>query len=185
VMRRLNQVEAAGWVIRKRPDPKDARTKHARTSYFLRLPPGYVPARGSTAEKLGAESPQAGGMQPPGLGAADPEARGTVPRKSSESSTSSDLDVIITEIEKRTGRTIGRAAAALVRSELLAKAGTPVRNPQAYLRSSVQREPDPGRWLPTPTPPHFRDLFRDLFPAPDGGPAKKEDILCGEFSVTA
>jgi hypothetical protein len=181
VMRRLNQVEAAGWVIRKRPDPHDARTKHARTSYFLRLPPGYVPARDSTAEKLRAASLQAGGSMPSGLGAADPEARGIVPRKSSESSSSSDLDVIITEIEKRTGRMVGRAAAALVRSELLAKASEPVRNAQAYLRSSIQREPDPGRWLPTPTPPHFRDLF----PAPDGGPAKKEDILCGESSVTA
>lgn len=168
VMRRLNRVEQAGWVIRERPDIHDARTKHARTNYTLRFPPGYVPARGSTAEKLGAPGLHARGAPPPELGAPRPEARGTVPHKSSESDKSSgDLDVIITEIQKRTGRTIGKLAATRVRGELLVKAADPVRNAQAYLRSSIQREPDPARWLPTPQPPYFRDYGH-------GGPTQEE-----------
>lgn len=155
VMRRLNRAETAGWVIRKRPSKHDARTKHARTSYFLRLPPDHQQARDNTAGQLGTQSPQPKDMKPSDLGAATPEARGTAPRKSSESSSSSDLDVIITGIEKRTGKAIGRAWAVRVRDELLAKASGPVRNTQAYLRRSIESEPDPGRWLPTAQPPPF------------------------------
>jgi hypothetical protein len=166
VMRRLNRAESAGWVIRKRPSKHDARTKHARTSYFLRLPPDHEQARDNNADQLGTESPQPEGMKPPGLEAAKPEARGTAPLKSSRSSSSSgpsDLDVIIAGIEKRTGRTIGRAWAARVRDELLAKATSTVRNTQAYLKSSIEREADPGRWLPNPQPPSSKQVLLDTF----------------------
>lgn len=34
----LNRLEAAGWLVRKRPTLQEARTKHARTRYALRVP---------------------------------------------------------------------------------------------------------------------------------------------------
>lgn len=156
-MRRLNRVEAAGWVVRNRPTVHDARTKHARTQYTLQLPPGYPQARGATTAELGAQDPGPRGETPPGLGASQPEARDTMPHRSSESSMSSDgdLDVIISEIAQRTGKTIGRAAAARIRGELLDKARGTISDSRAYLRRCILREPDPARWLPTPTPPKY------------------------------
>lgn len=164
VMRRLARVEAKGWVIRDKPTVHDARTKHARTQYTLRLPPGYVPkARGNSVWELGAEKPMAGGTVPPELGAQNPEARGTMPRRSSESSRSSDsdIDVIIDKIRERTSATIGRAQAALIRAELLERARGKISDRKAWLAAAVTREPDVSRWLPTPTPPPYSELKKD------------------------
>jgi hypothetical protein len=158
-MRRLSRAEASGWIVRTRPSVHDARTKHARTQYTLRIPPGYLEARGIKAAELEAGNRQPGGTTPPELGTGKREASGTMPHRSSESSASSDgdLDLIISEIEKRTGKRPGKLAAVKIRGELLGKASSPVRNTQAYLRSSIGREPDPWRWLPTPTPPPFSE----------------------------
>jgi hypothetical protein len=162
-MRRLNRAEAAGWLVRDRPSLHDARIRHLRTQYTLCIPADILEllkAKGKIDPQLRAENPRAEGSKPPELGAPEPEAGGSMPRRSSESSGSSDsdLDAIITEIRNRTGRTIGRLGAARVRTELLDKASSTVRDPKAYLRTSIQREPDPSRWLPTPTPPPFREL---------------------------
>lgn len=158
-MRRLTRVERAGWIQRDRPSLHDARTKHTRTKYTLRIPSYYLEARGNKARELGAENRQPGGDMPPELGAEKRGARDTLPRRSSESSPSSDgdLDVIITEIAKRTGRAVGKLAAARVRTEILTAARDTVGNTQAYLRTSIQREPDPARWLPTPVPQPFSE----------------------------
>lgn len=58
VQRHLDRLEADGWMVRDRPDQKKARVEHARTHYFLALPPG---AR--RTEHLGAESTQPLGAQ--------------------------------------------------------------------------------------------------------------------------
>lgn len=55
VQRHLNRLEADGWMVRDRPDPKRARMEHARTRYLLALPPG---ARRTEHLGLGAESTQ-------------------------------------------------------------------------------------------------------------------------------
>lgn len=34
----LNRLETAGWLVRQRPTPQEARTKHARTRYALKVP---------------------------------------------------------------------------------------------------------------------------------------------------
>lgn len=164
VMRRLARVEAKGWITRDKPTVHDARTKHARTHYTLRLPPGYTPkARGSSIWQLGAESPAAEGSTPPELGAEGHEARGRTPRRSSESSGSSasEIDVIIDKIRERTSTTIGRAQAALIRTELLERARGTISDPKAWLSAAISRETDVSRWLPTPSPPRYSDLQRD------------------------
>jgi len=160
VSRRLDAAERAGWVIRDRPTKHDARAKHARTKYTLRIPESYLEARGIKPESLGAENPWARGKMRPELGAEKPGARGTVPLQSSghEVSVDGDLDLIIGEIQKRTGRAVGKVTAARVREEILARSAEPVGNTQGYLRTSIRSEPDPGRWLPTPIPPPYREV---------------------------
>jgi len=39
MLNHLNRLEADGWMVRDRPDVKKARAEHARTHYFLAVPP--------------------------------------------------------------------------------------------------------------------------------------------------
>jgi hypothetical protein len=55
MLNHLNRLEAGGWIVRDRPDVKKARTEHARTHYFLAVPPW---ARGSDPLGLGQEMTQ-------------------------------------------------------------------------------------------------------------------------------
>lgn len=61
-------------------------------------------------------------------------------------------------IEARTGKQISAEWAAATRDTILAPAGAPTMpGPprSAYIRKVIIREKQPGRWLPTPTPPPY------------------------------
>lgn len=93
VRRHLTKLEKDGWLVRNRPDPEEARTRHARTGYRLAVPVDAdtseeAGARGTQPPGLGAHSPQAGGTEPPGLGAENTKARGTQPPKQSSNPSS-------------------------------------------------------------------------------------------------
>jgi hypothetical protein len=64
VKRHLNDLETAGWVIRARPSPRDARLHGARTRYRLAIPPGAEEALvGAQEAQEGAESAQGEGAE--------------------------------------------------------------------------------------------------------------------------
>jgi DNA-binding transcriptional ArsR family regulator len=61
---------------------------------------------------------------------------------------------VIDALERRTGKTVTAEHARLVARQLLE--GRTVRNRSAYLRGAIDRDADPSRFLPTPTPPRYR-----------------------------
>jgi hypothetical protein len=62
---------------------------------------------------------------------------------------------VVDALRARTGREIdGRQADAVI-TQLIGDRDD-IRNPVAYLRSAINRDPDPGRFLPTPIPPRFQ-----------------------------
>lgn len=158
VMRHLALLEQSGWLIRHRPDPHAARTRHARTSYTV-LAPGL--ARGTPPGGVGAASPGAGGARPPGLGAGTPGARGTAPRKSDPSDHKTDQsgdmgELVARQLLDRTGVTVSREWAEQTAGLLLARPG--IKNPRAYLIRTITTDPHPERWLPTPVPPPMHQM---------------------------
>lgn len=68
VKRHLAALEEAGWVVRSRPDAK-AMWQGERTRYRLDLPRGAEPPVVGAEEDLGADVPQGGRTEPPGVGA--------------------------------------------------------------------------------------------------------------------
>jgi DNA-binding transcriptional ArsR family regulator len=71
-----------------------------------------------------------------------------------------ELDQIVNLIRKRTGRTITTEWAARIHRELLDRPG--IRRPGAWIRTVIENEPDPSRWLPTNQPPPFKQLGREI-----------------------
>ena len=61
--------------------------------------------------------------------------------------------VVIAALLERTGKTITEDHATAVVHQVLD--GRPVRNPERYLRRVIEQDPDPSRFLPTPTPPRY------------------------------
>lgn len=152
VQRYLNVIERSGWVIRNRPAPEDARRKHARTAYEVRIP-AYPQARDSTPPELGTDGRRARDSMPRELGTARPEARGPVPHRSSVSSTSSGpvIHTIIKAIDERAGITVTPEWAAKVAEQLLG-ARDNIRNPEAYCRRVIAAAP-PDTYAPHAAPP--------------------------------
>jgi DNA-binding transcriptional regulator YhcF (GntR family) len=71
VKRALNVLEAAGWVVRKRPDVAKARADKERTRYALKIPKARLTqslARPTESLGLASERAKAGLTQSPGLG---------------------------------------------------------------------------------------------------------------------
>lgn len=62
--------------------------------------------------------------------------------------------VVIAALRERTGKTITPEHARAVARQILA--GRHVRNRGAYVRSAIDRDPNPERFLPTPGPPPYR-----------------------------
>jgi DNA-binding MarR family transcriptional regulator len=162
IMRQLNILEELGWLIRHRPDPYLARTRHARTAYTV-TPPGLgaetAQARDTLSRGLGAETAQARDTLSRGLGAGDPAARGRAPHNQTASDqpdqSGEDLiDVVVKQLLERTGTEVSREWAATTRDLLLARPG--IKNPRAYIIRTVATDPRPERWLPTPQPPNRR-----------------------------
>lgn len=166
IMRHLNLLEAAGWLVRQRPDPHKARTEHARTSYTVLMPglgAGSPMARDGGTRGLGATSAQARGAANPGLGAANPGARGAVPhsqirsdQRSDQSGENGDLaDLVAKQLLERTGTEVTREWAEQTATLLTARPG--IKNPRAYIIRTITTDPHPERWLPTPAPPPYRE----------------------------
>lgn len=57
-------------------------------------------------------------------------------------------------IAERTGKLVTANQARLVASRIIG--GEPVRNPVAYVVAAIMRDPNPARFLPTPTPPRAK-----------------------------
>lgn len=144
IMRHLNALEGTGWLIRRRPPADEARAHYITTSYAVVYP--QVEAGGPC---LGTASPET-------VGTEDDGSRGPVPHNQIETDLRSDpeIEIVISELEKRTGRTIDPEWAAKTRDFILARPG--VRNRKGYLRQVLAADPDPARFLPTSQPPSYK-----------------------------
>lgn len=69
-----------------------------------------------------------------------------------------ECTAVIGALRARTGKTIGEDHAQRVVDQILD--GRTVRNRRAYLAGAIERDADPHRFLPTPTPPPFRGLWK-------------------------
>lgn len=74
VMKHLNALEKAGWVIRIRPPMWLARTQHVTTAYAMRIPDGYPQARRRGEPRHAADREQARRAAAQALAARDSEA---------------------------------------------------------------------------------------------------------------
>ncbi len=147
IMRHLRELEAAGWVERRRPPPDLARARYMTTAYVVLYPQVGAGEPGPGAGNPGLEA------ENPGLGAGTGAGRGGEPRNQTESDQLSDhesdpeIEMVIAELNKRTGRTISPEWAAKARGLILARPG--VRNRAAYLRRVLATDPNPARFLPS------------------------------------
>lgn len=149
IVRHLDYLERAGWVHRRRPTRHLARTRYVTTAYTVTMPDPQV-------IHLVAENPHPEGAVPPDLMAGGPGPRGTEPHNQTETDPMPDpeIEIVISELEKRTGRTIDAEWAAKTRDFILARPG--VRNRKGYLRQVLAADPDPARFLPTSQPPPYK-----------------------------
>lgn len=132
ITRHLAHLETAGWLGRVKVPGK-------RTLYRVECP---EPARDSEPPEVGADSPAARGAQTPIQTRPDLDP---------------EIDLVITEIEKRTGRRPSTAVAAGVRDFILARPRDrdDPHSRAAYLRRTIAQDRDPSRFLPTPQPPRY------------------------------
>lgn len=164
VERALNYLELTGVVTRVRPSIHDAQTKHARTSYtihhdyLLRLGTGS-PKDSKDAQSLGLGPPRrpprakkSPGLETGSQAPRDTAAHSQISPELPDRPDQSDLvDLVIRELQKRTGSIVGREWAETTRDLLLARPG--IVNPRAYIIRTITTDPHPERWLPTPVPP--------------------------------
>lgn len=153
IMRYLAELEEAKWVERHRPPPYLARTVYMTTRYVVHEP-----------DTLGTDSPglESGGpgvgTDGPGLGSgsAGLGAEGTADQICSDPELDREIDLVITELEKRTGQRVSREWAAQVRDQIVNRPG--VRNRAGYLKSVLGRHPD--KHLPAREPDRAGELCR-------------------------
>lgn len=161
IQRYLNYLEEAKWIERHRPLPELARTVYLTTLYVVHEP-----------DTLGTQGPalESGGpgLEPGRTGALESGGPGLEPGRtasqiSSDLISDQEIEMVVTELEKRTGRTVTREFAAKTRDLILARPG--IQHRAAYLRRVLTTDPDPGRFLPTDQPPPFH--APPLFRSPD------------------
>jgi len=131
VTRHIKQLERSGWLtIYRNPGRRSGYAIHPQT------------ARDSQSPELGTVNPPTRDSPPPIQGdpIKDPE-----------------IEIVIEEIHKRTGKTISPAVAARTRDFILARPRRSDTPPAriAYLRQTIAQDQDPSRFLPTPQPPKF------------------------------
>ena len=73
--------------------------------------------------------------------------------------------MIIAELETLTGETIPEAHALKVEAQILGRASSPPSHPIPFVRSAIRREGNPKNFLPSWTPPNYRQAP----PVDDGG----------------
>lgn len=101
--------------------------------------------------------PVTGDSETPSLGTVSPPTRDSETPIQGDPINPSEIEIVISEIHKRTGKTISPDTAARTRDFILARprvSNSPAAR-AAYLRKTIAQDPDPGRFLPTPTPPRF------------------------------
>ena len=121
IQRYLNQLEDAKWIDRIRPPEELARTLWMTTLYVVRIP-----------DTLGSEVAGLGSEVAANQICFSPE-------------TDREIDLVITELARHTGRTVSREHAAKVRDQVVNRPG--VRNRMTYLKSTLRRTPE--RFLPS------------------------------------
>lgn len=179
-----------GWLGRRSPSPKDARTKHARNSYWLTLPPG---ASGAVCTEHTAPDPVCTEHTACVQEAHSLDAQGTQPVRTEPTNKSLSVDqsksaraAVISELAAATGRTVDDEWATKVAKQLLGAAPGDVASPVAYVVRSIRAAADDGtvnRFLPTPGPDRFapaEDLEEVLPPRPD---PVMETAACGHLRV--
>lgn len=132
IMRHLQLLAGAGWIERHRPDPHRARTQHHVTRYTVTIP-----------ATTGSSQPAAERERSSSAPAVDPE-----------------VQLVVTELQARTGTAVSAEWAGKIRAELLARPG--IRDPAAWIRKCVRAEKNPHRWLPTVQPPPWPELREQL-----------------------
>lgn len=137
IMRYLARLEEDKWIERHRPPPRLARTVYMTTRYVVRIPDTL----GTGGASLGADGTRLGtggaslGADGAGLGTGR-----TADQICSDPESDREIDLVITELEKRTGRRVSREWAAKVRDQIANRPG--VRNRTGYLKSVLARHPD-------------------------------------------
>lgn len=131
VTRHLVQLERSGWLaIHRRPGRRN----------------GY-----SICPPVTGDSP------PLEVGTVNPPTRDAQSPIQGDPVNDPEIAIVIEEIHKATGKTIGADVARRTRDFILARpriSDTPPAR-AAYLRKTIAQDSDPARFLPTPTPPKF------------------------------
>jgi DNA-binding Lrp family transcriptional regulator len=168
VARILGRLESQGWIRRQRPPVEQSR-KGARTRYRLTVPDLSASdhiGSGTTPLRVVAPRHQGSGTTPPEVVAQDHMGSGTTPPKRSihptepnhsnpRTQADDEITAVIEALRTRTGKTIDKYHATLVIKQLVD--GRPrIRDRIKYLTGSIAKDPDPTKFLPTPTPPRYQ-----------------------------
>lgn len=162
----LRILERRKWLIRKRPNASDARTKHARTHYTLCIPelvrsvdgpPG--PENGSElvrpSAKAGPDGGRTSSLSTQSSSAARPEEEHTPDLNPGEVAVVLKITETLRQVAPKTPAAHTPEWARRVARSI--EGGT--RNRPAYVEAVIRR--DPAAYLPTPEPPAFRAPRRD------------------------
>jgi hypothetical protein len=131
ICRRLADLEQAGWLIRTRAPRARAAAEHIKTEYQVTVPPKLA--------ALVTPSTAAPAPRPPQAAAAPL------------------IQSVIDGLRDRTGKTVTEREAEQIAQRIVDGAKEPVRDPELYVPRAIQRDPNPGRWLPAPSPPQYRN----------------------------
>lgn len=164
IQRHLNKLEKAQLIARRR-------RKGTRTQYAINYPallgtrrPEKAPETGDTeSPPIGTAGPDSGDTGSRQLGTrgrrtGDTTAPGQISQYSPAPDPDPEITMIRRLVEARTGKQISAEWAGATRDTILAAADAPAMpGPprSAYIRKVIIREKQPGRWLPTPTPPQY------------------------------
>ena len=158
VIKHLGALEDAGWVLVRRADVTQQRAQKTPNRYALRVP---------TSARRGLEPTASSPRGAPVLvHDVDHETASTSPprghrsdlisRPNQISAREHEIDAAITEIRRRTGKTVAAEWAAQVIEHIIGDR-TAITSRTGYLISAIRKEPKPHeRFLPTPQPPPFR-----------------------------
>jgi hypothetical protein len=169
VQRALNLLELLGILIRRRPTPHAARTKHARTQYYVNPgalqelgTPGPEIARAMVSAGLGTARRQARDAQSRELGSRSPEARDSAAHDQNfpelTDQTDPEIALIIDLLRNRTGVTVTPEWAAGTRELILSRPAGQGLTVRGRIRRVLTLERHPEKWLPTPQPPAFTEI---------------------------
>lgn len=147
----LNGLERDGWVIRKRPNPEEARRNHARTQYRLTVPK-LVRSSDEAGPANGSDLVRSSAKAGPATGRKD-NRRPEPTRARTRAPEDEVIETIIETLREVTGKTITREFAERNARRIREAADRPVHS-TTYYATVIRNDPTP--YLPTPEPPRFR-----------------------------